>query len=90
MTSAPGGCTCGFLQGSLVRQDCPLVVARTQQGQPLWLPLALYPGTGPEVLVPVAFAELVNPTAGIEHFLLAGVERMALRADFNREILANS
>jgi len=38
----------------------------------------------------VFLAELVNPTGGIKQFLFAGVERMALGADFNGQIAARS
>jgi hypothetical protein len=37
----------------------------------------------------VFLAELVDPTTGIHNFLLAGIEGMTIRADFNLQILAN-
>lgn len=37
-----------------------------------------------------AFAEAINTAAAIDHFLLAGVERVALRADVEVNVLAQS
>ncbi len=34
----------------------------------------------------VLLVELVNTTAGVDQLLLAGVERVALRADFNGDV----
>ena len=35
----------------------------------------------------VLLAELVDSTSGVEHFLLAGVERVAARTHFEAEVL---
>ena len=35
----------------------------------------------------VLLVELIHATAGIDELLLAGIERMALGADFNRDVL---
>ena len=44
----------------------------------------------PAKLHAVFLAELLNTTSGIHDLLLAGVERMALGADFDIEIAAGS
>ena len=36
----------------------------------------------------VALAELVDASTGIDHLLLAGIERMTIRTDFNLQIVA--
>ena len=38
----------------------------------------------------VLLAELVDPARGVEDLLLAGVERMAIRADFDRQVVSQS
>ena len=37
----------------------------------------------------VALAEFIDASAGIHYFLLAGIERMAIRADFDLQIMAD-
>lgn len=43
----------------------------------------------PKLLHAVLLAEFFHATSGVQNFLLAGVERMAQRADFNIHVLAN-
>jgi hypothetical protein len=38
----------------------------------------------------VTLAELIDLTGGVDDFLLAGIKRMAVRADFHMQILADS
>ena len=61
------------------REPCE-IRARNRFNEPASLGLGRYR---------ILLAELIDATAGIHNFLLARIERMTVRADFNLQILAN-